>query len=258
MDFLPQINGLNNNNNWKKPGQNKKTTSKQSSDIDINKIETLVNNDNKRFKNELINLQDFADEAQDKINILLEASEALNDISGNLNRVRDLALDAIDQLDDYEISNELKEKLENIDKINSIQKIFERLKDSDDDNYSRIVDNFKDVATIAIKLSKIQDFKSNLNNNTRVKDILTEINSTITSISSTEENLNEVKDNLIYSIKNLNVTLENMVSSYSKIRNLEIASKTVEITKHQILSEALKSINVQTADTTKTADKLVN
>lgn len=258
MDFLPQINGLNNNNNWKKPGQTKKTTSQQSSDIDINKIETLVNNDNKRFKSKLINLQDFADEAQDKINILLEASEALNDISGNLNRVRDLALDAIDQLDDYEISNELKEKLENIDKINSIQKIFERLKDSDDDNYSRIVDNFKDVAKIAIKLAKIQDFKSNLNNNTRVKDILTEINSTITSISSTEENLNEVKDNLIYSIKNLNVTLENMVSSYSKIRNLEIASKTVEITKHQILSEALKSINVQTADTTKTADKLVN
>ena len=257
MDFLPQINGLNNNNNWKKPGQNKKTTSQQSSDIDINKIETLVNNENKRFKSKLINLQDFADEAQDKINILLEASEALNDISGNLNKVRDLALDAIDQRDDYEISNELKEKLENIDKIHSIQKIFERLKDSDDDNYSRIVDNFKDVAEIALKLAKIQDFKSNLNNNARVKDILTEINSTITSISSTEENLNEVKDNLIYSIKNLNVTLENMVSSYSKIRNLEIASKTVEITKHQILSEALKSINVQTADTTKTADKLV-
>jgi len=258
MDFLPQINGLNNNNNWQKPEKNKKTTSKQSSDIDLNKIENLVNNDNKRFKSELINLQDFADEAQDKINILLEASEALNDISGNLNKVRDLALDAIGQLDDYEISNELKEKLENIDKINSIQKIFERLKDSDDDNYSRIVDNFKDVAKIAIKLAKIQDFKSNLNNNTRVKDILEEINSTITSISSTEENLNEVKDNLIYSIKNLNVTLENMVSSYSKIRNLEIASKTVEITKHQILSEALKSINVQTADTTKTAVKLVN
>lgn len=258
MDFIPQINGLNNNNHWKKPGNNKITSDKNISDIDIKAIEDQVNNDNKRFKNELIDLQDFTSEAQGKINILQVASEALNDISGNLTRVRELAIDAIEKLDDYEISDELKLKLENIDKITNIQETFEKLRDSEDDNYSKIVDNFKDVAKIAIKLAKMQGFEADLNNNPRVKDILTEINSSLTSISSTKENLDEVKDKLIHSIKNLNVTLENMVSSYSRIRNIEVASKTVELTKHQILNAALKSINIQTADTTTTADKLVN
>lgn len=258
MDFLPQINGLNNNSHFKNPNKKNVTSNKKESDIDTTMVEDHVNNDSKRIKSNLIDLQDFSAEAQDQINILQIASEALEDITGNLNKVRNLALDAIDHLDDYEISNELKTQLKNIDKIHQYQETFEKLKSSEDDNYNKIVDNFKDIAQITLKLAKIQDFEDDLNDNNRIKNILTDIKATIASISSTEDNLEEVKEDLSLSIKNLNVTLENMMSAHSRIRNIEIASKTVELTKHQILNAALKSINAQTADTTNTAEKLVN
>lgn len=260
MDLILNINGLPESDKWKNTKYNKHKTNnhKPKDENSINESDVTTTGNNNNLKEVLINLQNDVSDTQDKINLLQIASNTLNNISVNLNELRELALETIDHLDDYELPEKIKHKLENIDRLGKLQEHFEPILDYNDQSYCNIVQEFKHVSDIIIKLAKIQGFEKDLNNNSQIERVLNEINNTLMSVSNTKSNLDKVKSNLIINIKSLNVTLENMVSSYSKIRSIKLASKTVQLAQHQILNEALKSISTQTKEHKTSTSQLIN
>lgn len=255
MDLINSIKGMTDHQKWK-PHQIKAKPLSNKFETDQDNNEEIIDHTN-NFKNRIIELQENVKTTQDKINILQLASDTLNNISDGLSEIRELALETIDQLEDYDVSGQLKTKLENIDKLEALKKNLESISDPKDNKYNSIIQEFQNISELSIKLSKIQGFDKDLNENTGVETVITRINETLNSVSSAQGNLNSVKDSLITNIKSLNITLENMISSYSRIRSIESASETIQITQDLILREALKSISIQIKDADAKVTKLI-
>ena len=64
------------------------------------------------------------------------------------------------------------------------------------------------------------------------------IDTAIKSVSSTRSNLGAVQNRFEHTINNLNVAVENLTASESRIRDTDMASEMVNFTKSQILSQA--------------------
>lgn len=258
MDLVTNINGMNSNNNFNKNKfQQKKVVHKTTEQTDSN-LNAIEGSGSKSFKQDIINLQDDFTTAQDKFNILQMASETLGNISESLNDIRSIALENITELDNYDLSEEIKHKLDNIDQLSKLRNNVETILGKDDKNCSEIIKEFKNISEIAVKLAYIQNNDNGLNENLQLSKVLGEVNKTIESVSSTKTNLDKMKTDLISNIKTLSITLENLVSSHGKIRNVEIALKTLQIAKHQILNEAFKSISVQLKDSNLSYKTLIN
>jgi flagellin len=259
MDFVQNINGMSRQKTWKE--LNTKTSSgNKKFENEEKPIEEAPDGDTRKFKDQIIDLQENVKITQDKINILQIASESLNDISSSLNEIKEMALETLNQLDDgdHNLSKEIQNKLDNIDKLQNLQKNFEGVLDQKDKNYSNIVQEFKRISDLTIKIAKIQGFDQDLNENSHVQTVVDEISQTLSSVSTTKTNLEKVKSDLITNIKSLNITLENMLSSYSRIRSVKLASEKIKLTQDQILSEAMRSISIQIKEADTTITKLIS
>lgn len=257
MDFKVNINGLNSQNGWnnfqhKNKNVGKKVLENKEESNNLDKQDIHIQN------KDLMDFQDSVTKTQDEINILEVAGETLDKISGNLNIIREMALETINNLDNFDLSEELKAKLDNIEKLESLQENFETIFDKNDLKFQTIIEEFKTVSSKTIKLAKVQGFEADLNSNSRIEKVLNEINETIDSVSSTKENLKQVKAGLVSNIKSLSIALENMASSYSKIRSIELASEAVSLAKEQILHSAYKSLCVQIKQPSESVNKLIN
>jgi flagellin len=67
---------------------------------------------------------------------------------------------------------------------------------------------------------------------------LTAIDAAIKSVSTTRGDLGAVQNRLDHTVKNLNVAVENLSASESRIRDTDMASEMVSFTRAQILSQA--------------------
>lgn len=260
MDFNITINGLNKQQQWKNKQHQQDKDKVEKKDLTIetkNTEDSSINNLN-NFKKHLIDRQENITKAQDKINFLEKANEQLNDISGKLSHIRENTLDKINSLESYQLKESIKDKLENIVKLSNLENDFETISDKDDKNYQEIIEEFKGITQNTIELAKKHQFVETLNNNTQVNTFIKDLNETINQISSAKYNLNQVKDNVLSSIKGLSITLENMNSSHSKIRNIELASKTIDIAREQIIGKAFKSISVQLQQPNSSVNELIN
>jgi len=258
MDLITNINGMNPNQYYNKNKFQHKKVANKSSENENSNLNKTEGTANKSFKKDIINLQDDFTVAQDKFNILQMASETLGNISESLNDIRSIALENVNQLDNYDLSEEIKHKLDNVDKLNKIQNNVEIILGENDTNCSEIIAEFKNISAITTKLASIQGNNKGLGENLQLQKVLDEVNKTIESVSSTKTNLDKMKTDLISNIKTLSVTLENLVSSHGKIRSIELASQTLRITKKQILKEADKSISVQLQNNNIALENLIN
>ncbi|RYV50030.1 flagellin [Pengzhenrongella frigida] len=64
------------------------------------------------------------------------------------------------------------------------------------------------------------------------------IDKAITTVSSTRSNLGAVQNRFEHTINNLNVAVENLTASESRIRDTDMASEMISFTRSQILSQA--------------------
>lgn len=67
---------------------------------------------------------------------------------------------------------------------------------------------------------------------------LTSIDAAIKSVSTTRANLGAVQNRFDHTVKNLNVAVENLSASESRIRDTDMASEMVAFTRAQILNQA--------------------
>ncbi|SDC84172.1 flagellin [Sanguibacter gelidistatuariae] len=91
------------------------------------------------------------------------------------------------------------------------------------------------VAAASVKFDKV----------TGADDAITKINAAIKTVSATRSDLGAVQNRFDHTIKNLNVAVENLSASESRIRDTDMASEMVNFTRAQILSQAGTSMLAQ-------------
>ena len=67
---------------------------------------------------------------------------------------------------------------------------------------------------------------------------LAQIDSAIDAVSAQRAALGAVQNRLEYSLENVGIYQENLVAAESRIRDVDMAAETVELTKNQILAQA--------------------
>ena len=75
---------------------------------------------------------------------------------------------------------------------------------------------------------------SNLGNTAAISNI----DAAIDNVSSQRATLGAVQNRLEYSLDNVSIYQENLVSAESRIRDVDMAAETVTLTKNQILAQA--------------------
>ena len=69
-------------------------------------------------------------------------------------------------------------------------------------------------------------------------DAITALDTAIKSVSATRANLGAIQNRFDHTINNLNVAVENLTASESRIRDADMAQEMVQFTRNQILSQA--------------------
>jgi flagellin len=76
-------------------------------------------------------------------------------------------------------------------------------------------------------------------------DAITKIKNAINTVSGTRSDFGALQNRLEHTVNNLSTTSENLTSAESRIRDVDMSSEMVEMTKNQILSQAATAMLAQ-------------
>jgi flagellin len=206
--------------------------------------------------------------AQDGISVVQTAEGALNESQAILQRMRDLAVQAAnggsqDQNAQNAANTEFKQLQSELDRIaNTTAFGGTKLLDGTYDATKGIfqvgsaasandritVDLTQAGGSIFGTGSTLTGFDSagllvgsgttDLTSTTNAQTAITSLDTAITGVSTARANIGAFQNRFEHTINNLNVAVENVTASESRIRDTDMASEMVEFTKNQILSQA--------------------
>jgi flagellin len=213
--------------------------------------------------------QKALDNTQDGINVLNIADGAFQTIENNLQRIRELAVQAAN--DTYNttqrgsIGTEIAQLLTDVDRIAKSSE-FNGVKLLDGTLTSFLLhvgpnDNAtgNDEIDVAAALTDMTlttglTFTNytagapptyTLASNTDALTTLTEVDAAIASVNASRGNLGAFVNRLEGTANNLSIQVENLSSSESRIRNVDVASESAKLTQAQILQQAANTILAQ-------------
>ncbi len=194
--------------------------------------------------------------AQDGISVVQTAEGALTEVHAILQRVRDLTVQGANDSNSAEarvnIQTEIKSLGEELDRI-SVSTNFNgtKLLNGDNAELKFQVGAEGDVdSAITVTLDNVADTIAG------VKDLevtdhdtaqaATEtVDEAIKAISTTRAGLGAMQNRFEHTINNVNVAVENLSASESRIRDADMAQEMVQFTRNQILSQAGTSMLAQ-------------
>ncbi|MBK5247537.1 MAG: flagellin, partial [Peptostreptococcaceae bacterium] len=97
-----------------------------------------------------------------------------------------------------------------------------------------------DMSSIALGVNKVD-----ITTQSGANDAILTISNAISSVSSERAKLGGMQNRLEHTINNLSVTSENLASSESRIRDVDMAKEMMEFTKNNILSQAATAMLAQ-------------
>ncbi len=224
------------------------------------------------LKAQIRGLKQAARNAQDGISLVQVAEGALNEISSIMIRLRELAVqaasDTIGPVERQFLNVEYDQLVSEIDRIadgtefNGTQLLSGtgsildfQVGTRNDPNIDRIsFDASKadaNSAALGINLTSVADKASAQNS-------LSAIDSAIVSVSGMRADFGAIQNRLASSVSNINVSIENMAAANSRIRDVDVAEETAELTKNQILLQAGSSVLAQANQSAKVALSLLN
>jgi len=188
--------------------------------------------------------------AQDGISVVQTAEGALTESHSILQRMRDLVVQAGNI---GSVGADAKSNIQT--EIDQLNLELDRIASTTQFNGTKLLDGTFDATkgifqvganggeTIAV--TAITDQSStglavgtvDVSVNTTTAD-LTSIDAAIKSVSTTRANLGAVQNRFDHTVKNLNVAVENLSASESRIRDTDMASEMVAFTRAQILNQA--------------------
>jgi flagellin len=188
---------------------------------------------------------------QDAISVVQTAEGALTEVHSMLQRMRDLAVQSSNGSNDDKsreaINSEFTELATEIGRIAS-QTTFNNIKLLDGNFNKDFQVGYAAGDTMAVSISGVSSASSltlNTTSKATIKTSIEAIDSAIEDVSSTRANLGAVQNRFEHTINNLNVSVENLSASESRIRDTDMALEMVEFTRAQILSQAGTSMLAQ-------------
>jgi flagellin len=173
--------------------------------------------------------------AQDGISVAQTAEGALNEVHSMLQRMNDLAVQYNNGTQNTDsqaaLQSEFTSLSSEIDRIQTTTKFngIALFGGSATTNF-QVGTNPTDVLNVDLS-GQVSTAALDITNNTTVTDA-------ITATSALRGNLGAVQNRFEHTINNLNVAVENLSASESRIRDTDMASEMVKFTRSQILSQA--------------------
>ena len=204
--------------------------------------------------------------AQDGINILQIAEGALSVIGENLQRIRELTVqganDTNSTTERKAIAQEVKSRVDDINRIAQTTRssnIF--LLDGSKTKYNLQIGANQDSATNILDISAALRNSTCVSlgitqsitvaaggvfvSNATIRAFLNQIDTAITAVSSRRSMLGAFQNRLQSTVQSLSIAVENLQYSESRIRNLDIASESANLTRNQILQQSAISVLAQ-------------
>ena len=102
-----------------------------------------------------------------------------------------------------------------------------------------------DAFRLDVNVDKLGLEDANVNNKVDAQRSLTTIDKAIEDVSATRAELGAIENRLSSTIRNLGISVENLSAARSRIKDVDIAEETAEMTKHNILMQAGTSVLTQ-------------
>lgn len=191
--------------------------------------------------------------AQDGISFVQTAEGALDEVSGMLNRMRDLTVQHLNDTQDNNsraaIQAEFDALANEVVRIGSSTKFAGAVVFSDTAKDFQVGNSSGDtisVTTEAISASDIgtADLSGHFNvtgagtSNAIGGTTLAALDTAISGIATTRGNLGAAQNRLESTVRNLSVTAENLNAAESRIRDVDVAEEMMSFTRSQILQQA--------------------
>ena len=210
--------------------------------------------------------------AQDGVSLVQVAEGSLNEVSSILIRLRELSVqaasDTIGPVERQFLNVEYDQLVSEIDRIadgtefNGTQLLSGtgsildfQVGTRNDPNIDRLsFDASKadaNSAALGVNLTSVADKAS-------AQNTLSAIDQAIVSVSAMRADFGAIQNRLQSSISNLAVSVENMSAANSRIRDVDVAEETAELTRNNILLNAGTSVLAQANQTAQTALGLLN
>jgi flagellin len=203
-----------------------------------------------KLRAEISGLRQATRNAQDGISYSQTAEGALGEIHNMLNRMRDLAVQAANDTNDVAARTALASEITAL--ADEIGRIGTDTTFSGAPVFTATTLNFQ-VGSEGDAGNQIQTTVGTLDNtnlggadltsldvsdSTNARAAIESIDLAISDVSTTRGELGAVQNRFESTIRNLQVTTENLSASESRIRDTDMASEMVEFTKNQILQQA--------------------
>jgi flagellin len=210
--------------------------------------------------------------AQDGVSLIQVAEGGLNEISSIMIRLRELAVqaasDTIGPVERQFLNVEYDQLVSEVDRIadgtefNGTQLLSGtgsvldfQVGTRNDPNIDRLTfDSSKadaNSAALGVNLTSVADKASAQNS-------LSAIDSAIVSVSAMRADFGAIQNRLQSTIGNIGVSVENLSAANSRIRDVDVAEETAEMTRNNILLQAGTSVLAQANQTSNTALSLLN
>jgi len=216
--------------------------------------------------------------AQDGINVLQIAEGALSVITENLQRIRELTVqganDTNSTAERKAIAQEVKSRIDDINRIASTTRSSNiSLLDGSKTIYNLQIGANQTAADNVLDISEaLQNSKCTalgitqtitvgtggaFSSHTAIRTFLQQIDTAITAVASRRSMLGAFQNRLESTVQSLSISIENMQTSESRIRNLDIAAESAALTRNQILQQTALSVLTQANQTPNIALKLL-
>ena len=215
-----------------------------------------------KLKSQIRSMNQARRNANDGISLLQTAEGAMNEVSGILTRMRELAIqsstDTVGSVERSFINDELTALRDEIDRLSEVTE-FNGTKLLDGSATSlefqvginatsndRITAQIQDMHATALGTSAASSLQSvNLGTITGARRALGILDDAITDISRSRSDIGALQNRMQTTIANLASAAENLTAANSRIRDVDVAEESANLTKNNILMQAGVSVLAQ-------------
>jgi flagellin len=210
-----------------------------------------------RLRSQVRSLDQAKRNANDGISLVQTAEGALNEVSSILTRLRELAI----QSSNGSVSNQDKETLDQ--EFQSLVSEVDRIGRSTEFSGIKLLDGSatsvtfqvglgttSGIDTLSVSLSptlstSLSMSSLDIGSGGATTTAITSIDAAINSVSALRGTLGAVQNRLGITVNNLAITTENLTAAESRIRDVDIAYETAQLTRNSILQQASISVLAQ-------------
>lgn len=215
-----------------------------------------------KLKSQIRSMAQAERNANDGVSLLQVAEGAMSEISGMLSRMRELAVqagnDTVGSTERSFIQNEIDDLRDEIDRIAEVT----------DFNGTKLIDGSATSLTFQVGVHNttndrltlsVQDMHAsqigsgagsqlsdvNVNTITGAQNALTILDDAISDVSAGRAEIGAYENRMQVTIQNLATARENLAAANSRIRDVDVAAESAELTKQNILMQAGVSVLAQ-------------